>query len=98
MTGQHVFNVEQGTRFHLSYDANTYLTPSASDVELYRNGQHLQRVQGGTITLQGSYMHIPAVDQIHEGAYTITASSGAQVSFRLKVQGIKLIRKNLVHT
>ena len=85
--GQYVFNVEQGTRFYLKYDANTYPLPSASDIELYRDGQHLRRSPGGTITLEGSYMDIPAVGQGDVGAYTIRSSSGAQVSFQLKVKG-----------
>jgi hypothetical protein len=82
-----VFEVEQGTLFYLSYGANTYTTLSANNVELYRDGEHLQRVQGGTITLEGSYMRIQAVNRRHEGDYTIRTSSGEQVSFQLKVKG-----------
>ena len=87
VTGQYVFTVEQGTQFYLSYNTNTYPTPSASDMELYKNGQHLQRARGGTITLQGNYMNIPAVDQVNGGNYTITNSEGGQLSFRLIVKG-----------
>lgn len=87
VNGQYVFNVEQGTRFYLRYDTNTYPPPSTSDIELYRDGRHLQRSHGGTITLQGSYMDIQAVDQRYAGAYTIRSTSGAQVSFRLNVRG-----------
>ena len=84
---QYVFTVEQGTQFYLSYGANTYETLSASDVELYKNRKHLQRTEGGTIILDGSYMDIQTVNQVHEGNYTIKTSSGAQVSFQLKVKG-----------
>jgi hypothetical protein len=90
-SGQYVFTVEQGTLFHLSYGANTYTTLSASDVELYRDREHLRRGQGGTITLEGSYMRIRAVNRTHQGAYTIRTSSGEQVSFQLKVKGMNEI-------
>ncbi len=92
-TGQYVFEVEQGTLFHLSYGADTYTVLSASDVELYCNGQQLRRAQGGggTITLEGSYMRIQAVDRRHEAAYTIRALSGEQVSFQLRVKGMNEI-------
>ena len=85
--GQYVFNVEQGRRFHLSYGANTNPTLSARDVELYKNHEHLPRSEGGTITLEGSYMDIQAVNRTYEGDYAIKASSGEQVSFELKVKG-----------
>lgn len=85
--GQYVFNVEQGTQFYLRYNANTSPPPSASDVELYRNGQHLRRSPTGTITLEGSYMNIPTVNQGADGVYTIKSSSGGELSFRLKVKG-----------
>ena len=87
VTGQHVFKVEQGTRFYLRYDSNTYPPPAERDIEIYRDGQHLQRSPRGTFTLEGSYMDIQAVNQGYEGDYRITSSSGAEVSFRLEVKG-----------
>ena len=85
--GYYVFNVEQGTRFYLRYDTNTYPPPTARDFELYRDGRHLQRSPTGTIILEANYMEIQRVDQRYKGLYTIKCSNGAQVSFRLKVTG-----------
>ena len=87
--GYYVFNMEQGRRFYLRYDANTSPPPTAKDVELYRDGRHLQRSPTGTIILEGNYMEIKGVDQRYVGLYTIKCSNGAKVTFRLKVTGKK---------
>ena len=84
--------MEQGTRFHLQFDANTYPPPSASDTELYRDGRHLPRTRGGTINLDGDSMDIQSTDNRYEGAYKIKSSSGAEVAFRLKTKGMYVLK------
>ena len=83
----YVFKVVQGTRFYLKLDINTYPPPSWRDVELYRDGRHLPRSPNGTISLDGTSMGIPSVDKGYEGTYTIKATNGAEISFRLEVEG-----------
>ena len=90
--GQYVFNVEQGTPFHVNFLSNTRPPPW---VELYRDDQHLPRVQGGTILIDGDSMDIQRVDGRYEGTYTIKTSSGRElVSFQLRVQGNQFIVHN----
>ena len=83
----YVFKVVQGTRFYLKLDTNTYPPPSWRDVELYKSGIHMQRSRTGTIDLDGTSMGIDYVNWGSGGPYTIKASNGAEISFRLEVEG-----------
>ena len=90
--GQHSFNVEQGTRFYLKLNQNTYQRLSDNDVELYRDHQHLPQSPNGTIALRGDSIGIPSVDKRYEGEYTIKASNGAHLlSFQLNVTGNEIM-------
>lgn len=85
---EYVFTVEYGTRFYLKLDTNAFPPPTSSNVELYRDGHHLQRMRNGTINLEGTSMDIQSANKGHEGTYTIEATNGATMKFRLEVEGI----------
>ena len=85
---QHVFTVEQGTRFYLKLKLSANPWPSSNN--LSKNGTVLQSSPWGNITLDVDSITIPSVQSSDAANYTISCSNSMGVerySFRLKVVG-----------
>ena len=85
---QHVFTVEQGTRFYLKL--NLTANPWPTNDSLSMNGIVLQQSPQGNITLEVDSINIPSVQNTDAGNYTISCSNlmgTVRFSFRLKVVG-----------
>ena len=89
---QHVFTVEQGTRFYLKLNLSANPPPNSRD--LYENGRALPPAVPGlaqrVINLNNDSINIQSVQAADAANYTISCSNSmgeAQFSFRLKVVG-----------
>ena len=85
---QHVFLVEQGTRFVLKLTLTANPMPASSN--LYKNGQLLYSSPQGTIYLSLDTVSIQTAQYTHGGNYTITCSNylgEGRLSFQLRVVG-----------
>ena len=88
---QHVFTVEQGTRFYLKLNLSANPWPTSSN--LYKNGIALQRASWGgqgTINLTADSVNIQSVQNTDAADYTISCSNSmgeGRFSFRLRVEG-----------
>ena len=87
---QHVFTVEQGTRFYLKL--NLSANPPPNNPNLYENGIPLPPAAPGQriINITNDSINIQRVQAADDANYTITCSNSmgkGQFSFRLKVVG-----------
>ena len=95
VNNEHVFTVEQGTRFYLKLHLTA--NPMPTNIKLYGNGEELQRSPTGTIYADVDYFRIDRVDQSYPGSYRLSSRNfmgEGSISFVLKVQG-KHIKKHL---
>ena len=88
---EHVFTVEQGTRFYLKLHLTA--NPMPTSATIYKNGQELPSSPWGTIYLCVNSVRIDSVTQGHAGRYRISSRNvmgEGSISFKLNVQGISI--------
>ena len=85
---QHVFTVEQGTRFYLKLNLSANPIPKSSD--LAENGNQLQRAPWGRIYLGMDSVNIQSVQYTDAANYSISCSNfmgEGRFTFRLNIVG-----------